>query len=76
MKMPANVTCFKWHFSDDVMERYFYSDTLKECAERIKKTYRIQDSDFKIVSLQYRDERNNELIKEVMLGGQSVSLLW
>lgn len=74
--MSANVTCFKWHFSGDVMERYFYSDTLKECVERIKKTYRIQDSDFRIVSIQYRDERNNELIKEVMLDGQSVSLLW
>ena len=71
------VTCFKWHFRDDVMERYFYTDTLKECQERIKKTYRCKDEDFVITAIQKRNNITNKIIEEVNLFEQeSLSLVW
>ena len=75
--MNSRITCFKWHFRGDCLDRYFYLETLKECCERIKNTYRCKDSDFVVVAIQERDEVTNKLIREVELNEQSsLSLLW
>ena len=72
-----SITCFKWHFTNDCLDRYFYLDTLKECQERIENTYRCKDSDFVVVSMQERDEETNKLVKEVLINEQSsLSLVW
>lgn len=72
-----SITCFKWHFTNDCLERYFYQDTLKECCERIKNTYRCKDNDFVVVAVQERDETTNKLVKEVLINEQSsLSLVW
>lgn len=72
-----SITCFKWHFTNDCLDRYFYLDSLKECRERIENTYRCKDSDFVVVSMQERDEETNKLVKEVLINEQSsLSLLW
>ena len=71
------VVCFKWRFKGKIGERYFYAETEKECADRIRRTYRCSDSDFEILSKQIRDEKSNVLLKEVMLNRQqSLSLVW
>lgn len=69
------ITCFKWHFTNDCLDRYFYQDTLKECCERIENTYRCKDSDFVVVAVQERDEVTNKLVKEVLINESSLSLL-
>lgn len=72
-----SITCFKWHFTNDCLDRYFYLDNLKECCERIKSTYRCKDSDFVVVAMQERDETTNKLVKEVLINEQSsLSLVW
>ena len=72
-----SITCFKWHFRGDCLDRYFYLDSLKECYERIENTYRCKDSDFVVVAIQERDEETNEIVKEVLINEQSsLSLLW
>ena len=77
MNEERNVTCFRWHFRGDLMKRYFYSDTLKECVERIKKTYRCSENDFTVDAIEYRDEISNNLVKEVSLDGtKDISLIW
>lgn len=73
----GRITCFKWHFSKELFERYFYVETLKECSERIKNTYRCKDSDFVVVAMQERDEKTNRLIREVEINEQSsLPLVW
>lgn len=72
-----SITCFKWHFTNDCLDRYFYLDSLKECCERIRNTYRCKDNDFVVVAVQERDEETNKLVKEVLINEQSsLSLLW
>lgn len=72
-----SITCFKWHFRGDCLDRYFYLDSLKECCERIENTYRCKDSDFVVVSMQERDETTNKLVKEVLINEQSsLPLVW
>lgn len=72
-----SITCFKWHFTNDSLDRYFYLDSLKECCERIRNTYRCKDNDFVVVAVQERDEETNKLVKEVLINEQSsLSLLW
>ena len=72
-----SITCFKWHFRGDCLDRYFYLDSLKECYERIENTYRCKDSDIVVVAIQERDEETNEIVKEVLINEQSsLSLLW
>lgn len=72
-----SITCFKWHFTNDCLDRYFYLDSLKECCERIRNTYRCKDNDYVVVTVQERDEETNKLVKEVLISEQSsLSLLW
>ena len=72
-----SITCFKWHFTNDCLDRYFYLDSLKECCEHIRNTYRCKDNDFVVVAVQERDEETNKLVKEVLINEQSsLSLLW
>lgn len=71
------VVCFKWRFKGETGERYFYLETLKECADRIRRTYRCEEKDFEILSKQIRDSKSNVLLQEVMLNRQeSLSLVW
>lgn len=60
-------TCFRWCFINETRDRYFYTESEKECADRIRKTYRCDDKDYLIISMQERDDRTNGLLKEVML---------
>ena len=64
--MIDTIFCWKWSFTNDQFDRYFYgNETESEIRKRIEKTYRCDKHDYKIISQQVRDINTNELIQEV-----------